>query len=106
VNPEVILAAVNGVLSMVGTVLPMIPATSSPMIGALIKMVQSVLPIAVTVLPQAYQGIKNIISQIGSHPATTEEQMAALAQLDKTADLLWDSISAKFDPDYLPPGAA
>lgn len=103
-DPAIILAAVNGVLSLVNVVLPIIGGGNSAAIGTIIKTLQTVMPVAATVIPEVYKGVKNVIASVGAHPATTQDQMAALAELDKTADGLWDSIQAQFDPDA--PGAS
>ena len=104
-NPIAIIGIVNSVVDLVQVFLPMIGGNNSAAIGKVIDTVQSMAPLVTSQIADTYTGIKNIIATIGDHPATTEEQLAALAAFSKTVDDAWDAIEAKLDPDAQPPAA-
>lgn len=104
-NPELIVTAVTGVLSLVETVLPMIKKNSSgtAAIGKVIDAVQAIAPLAINQVGVVYTGVKNVIASIGAHPATTAEQLASLQAFDKKVDAAWDAIEGQLDPDAQKP---
>lgn len=101
-NPELIITAVGGVISLINTVvLPMIKkdSTGSSAIGEVIDTLTKLSPLVTDQVGTLYTGIKNIIASVGTHPATTDEQLAALMAFDKQVDAAWDAIEKDFDPD-------
>ena len=104
-NPIAIISIVNTVVDLVQTFLPLIHKDDSGAIGKVIDTVQELAPLITDQIAHTYTGVKNIISGIGEHPATTEEQLASLAAFSKTVDAAWDAIEAQLDPDAQPPVA-
>ncbi len=101
-DPTLIVGAVEGVLSLINTVLPMIHPTSpgaSDKIGTVIGTLTKLAPLVTDQVGTVYTGIKNIIASVGSHPATTADQLAALMAFDKQVDDAWAAIEGQFDPD-------
>jgi hypothetical protein len=105
-NLALIQAAVSGLLSLAGVVIPMIPGGNSAAVGGIISAVKEIIPVVTDLGPVAIQGVKNVIAALSSHPATTQEQMTELASLDKQVDDAWNSVHGDFDPDASPPGSA
>lgn len=104
-NPIAIIGIVNSVVDLVQTFLPLIKKDDSGAIGKVIDTLQSAAPLVVDQIGDTYTGIKNIIDSIGSHPATTEEQLAALKAFSQKVDAAWDAIEKQIDPDAQPSGA-
>lgn len=105
-DPTLIVSAVSGVLSLINTVLPMIHKTTPgapDKIGQVVSTLTAIAPLVVDQVGTVYTGVKNVIAAIGSHPATTADQMAALQAFDKQVDDAWNAIEAQLDPDA--PGA-
>lgn len=100
-NPSTIIAIVNGVLGLATAIIPLIPNSSagSSSIGGVIKTITDLAPLVTDQVGTVYTGVKNIIASIGAHPATTEEQLAALDAFDKQVDDAWNAIEGKLDPD-------
>lgn len=101
-NPELIITGVSAAISLINNVvLPLIhksPAGSTQM-GKVVDTLTALAPLVTDQVGVLYTGIKNTIASVGSHPATTEDQRAALAAFDKQVDDAWDSIESQFDPD-------
>lgn len=104
-TPTAIIGIVSTVVDLVQTFLPLIHKDDSGSIGKIIDTVQGLAPLVTEQIADTYTGVKNIIDSIGAHPATTEEQLAALAAFNKTVDDAWDAVEAQIDPDAQPPGA-
>lgn len=105
-NPELIVTAIGGMVSLINTVLPLIhkgPA-GSVAIGGMVDTLTAIAPLVVDQVGTVYTGIRNVIASVGAHPATTAEQRAALAAFDKQVDDAWNAIEGQLDPDV--PGAA
>lgn len=100
-NPATIVAIINGVLGLAGAIIPLIPNSSagSSSIGKVIETVTSLAPLVTDQVGTVYTGVKNIIDSLGSHPATTADQLAALQAFDKQVDDAWDAIEKQLDPD-------
>lgn len=101
-NPELIVGAVSGVLSLINTVLPMIHKTTpgaSDKIGTVVSTLTALAPLVTDQIGTVYTGVKNVIVSIGSHPAATADQLAALRAFDKQVDDAWNAIEAQLDPD-------
>lgn len=106
-NPELIVTAVGGVLSLINTVLPLIHKKTpgaTDKIGTVIDTLTAIAPLVTDQIGTVYTGVKNVIASIGSHPATKEDQLAALKAFDKQVDDAWNAIEGQLDPDA--PGAA
>jgi hypothetical protein len=105
-NPETIITVVGGVVSLINAVLPLIPKSSagSPAIGKVISSLTTLAPLITDQISVLYTGIKNTIASVGSHPAATADQRAALAAFDKQVDDAWNAIEGQLDPDA--PGAS
>ncbi len=98
-TPELIATAIGGVLSLVNTILPMIHKGGSDKIGAVVDTLTKLAPLVTDQIGTVYTGVKNVIDSIGSHPATTADQLAALQAFDKQVDDAWNAIEAQLDPD-------
>lgn len=100
-NPELIVTAIGGVVSLINTVLPLIhksPA-GSPAMGSVVNTLTAIAPLVVDQVGTVFTGVKNVIASVGSHPATTADQRASLAAFDKQVDDAWNAIEAQLDPD-------
>jgi ABC-type uncharacterized transport system substrate-binding protein len=104
-NP-IYVTAITGVLSLVSALLPLIGVSNSDAIQKVIQAIDAVLPLAEQEIGVVYQGIKNILDAIGSHPATTDAQLASVQTLNDKVDAAWAKVQPGFDPDYQAPGAA
>lgn len=100
-NPTTIIAIINGVISLAGAVIPLIPGNSagSSSMGKIIETITALAPLVTDQVGVVYTGVKNIIASIGSHPATTAEQLVALQAFDKQVDDAWNGIESQLDPD-------
>lgn len=100
-NPTMIVSVINGVLGLASAIIPLIPNNSSgsTSIGGVIKTITDLAPLVTDQVGTVYTGVKNIIDSIGSHPATTANQLAALMEFDKQVDDAWSAIEAQIDPD-------
>lgn len=100
-NPELIATAIGGVFSLITAVLPLIPKSTSgsSQIGTIINTLTSIMPLVTDQVGAVYIGVKNILDSIGSHPATTADQLASLKVFDKQVDDAWNAIESQIDPD-------
>lgn len=100
-DPTLIITAVGGVISLINTVLPLIPkgSSGSTAMGTVVDTIIKLEPLVTDQVGTLYTGIKNIIASVGAHPATTADQMAALRAFDKQVDDAWNAIEAQLDPD-------
>lgn len=101
-DPTLIIGAVEGVLSLINTVLPMIHKTTpgaSDKIGTVIDTLTKLAPLVVDQVGTLYTGVKNVIASIGAHPASTADQLSTLKAFDKQVDDAWSAIEAQLDPD-------
>lgn len=98
-NPTLIVTAVSAVVGLIGQLLPLIGGSNSAAIGGIIKTLTDIAPLVTDQIGATYTGVKNIINSIGSHPATTADQLVALAAFDKQVDDAWDAIEGQLDPD-------
>ena len=99
-----IVGVVNNVVDLVQKFLPLIHKDDSGAIDKVIDTVQSMAPLITDQIGDTYTGVKNILNAISDHPATTTEQLAALAAFSNKVDAEWDAVEAKLDPDA-PQGA-
>lgn len=98
-NPTMIITAVTSVLGLIGQVLPLIGGSNSAAIGGIIKTLTDLAPLITDQIGATYTGVKNIIDAIGSHPASTADQLVALKAFDKQVDDAWNAIEGQLDPD-------
>lgn len=91
-------------LDLIGKIVPMIGGKDSAAIGEVVKTLTDMAPLVVDQIGATYTGVKNIIASLREHPATLEEQLAALDAFDKQVDDAWNAIEGQLDPDA--PGAA
>lgn len=98
-NPTLIVTAVTGVLSLIAQFLPLVGGSNSAAIGSILKTLTDIAPLITDQIGATYTGVKNIINSIGSHPATTADQLVALAAFDKQVDDAWNAIEGQLDPD-------
>ena len=103
-DPKAIVGVVNKVVDLVQKFLPLVHKDDSGSIDKIIDTVQELSPLVVDQIGDTYTGIKNIIDSVGEHPATTQEQLAALDAFSRKVDAAWDAVKDKFDPDA-PKGA-
>lgn len=103
----IIVTAITSILSIVETVLPAISgSTATPVIITIVTELEKWIPIVVAELPNAtalFTSIKNAINALSSSPATPQEQLNTLQQLDAQVDTAFEAIATKVDPD-LPTG--
>jgi hypothetical protein len=105
-DPITIVAIINGVLSVAGALIPLIPSSGgSASIQKLLDMLTAIAPLITDQIGMTYTGIKNIISALGSHPGTTADQLATLMAFNKQVDDAWDAIAGQLDPDPTAPVA-
>lgn len=104
ISASSVIGVVNTVVDLVQKFLPLVHKDDSGAIDKIIDTVQSMAPLITDQIGDTYTGIKNIIDSVGAHPATTEEQIAALDAFSAKVDAAWDAVAAKFDPDAQPPG--
>jgi hypothetical protein len=102
-DAKAIVGAVNTVVDLVQRFLPLIHKDDSGSIDKIIDTVQSMAPLITDQIGDTYTGVKNIIDSIGAHPASKEEQLAALDAFSQKVDAAWDAVASKFDPDAQPP---
>lgn len=86
-------------LDLLGKIVPMIGVKDSAGIGKVVDTLKDMAPLITDQIGATYKGVKNIINSLGAHPATTDEQMAALEAFDKEVDAAWDAIEGQLDPD-------
>lgn len=98
-NPVAIIGVVNTVVDLVQGFLPLIHKDDSGSIDKVIDTVQALSPLITDQIGDTYTGVKNILASIGSHPATTEEQLASLKAFAKKVDDDWNEVESKLDPD-------
>jgi hypothetical protein len=98
-NTLAIVNTVNTVVDLIQKFLPMIHKDDSGTIDKVIDTLQAIAPLAVDQAAVTYTGVKNIIASLGSHPATTEEQLASLKEFSKQIDDAWNEIEKQLDPD-------
>ena len=98
-NPIAIVTAVSSVLGLITKLLPLVGVKNTEVIGGIVKTITDMAPLVTDQISATYTGVKNIIASVGSHPATSEEQLAALMAFDKQVDDAWDAIEAQIDPD-------
>jgi|SRR5882672_4604093 len=98
-DPVTIVTAVGGVLSLITQILPLVGVSNSAAIGSIVKTLIDIAPLVTSQIGSTYTGIKNIIDAVGSHPATTAEQLTALDAFDKQVDAAWDAVEPLLDPD-------
>lgn len=102
-----LMAGVSAILTVVEGLLPAIGTTTATTstIGSIVSMLETWVPLIVSELPSAttlIQSIQNIISGLGTNPATTPEQLQTLQQLDAQCDTAFEAAVAA-DPANLPP---
>ena len=75
---------VAAVIALITAILPLVKdsQTVDKILAALIELI----PVLVKTAQDLVQPVKNIIAALSANPATTEEQMAALAALDAKVD--------------------
>lgn len=98
-NPAEIVSAVLSVVGLITQILPLVGVKNTEAIGGIVKTLTDIAPLVTSQIGATYTGIKNIIDAIGSHPATTEEQLAALAAFSAQVDAAWDAVEKQLDPD-------
>lgn len=98
-----IVAALMALLQVVEGVLPTVGAsTSTPIIISIVSALEKWVPIVIALFPSAtnlYEAIKNIIASLSSNPATTQDQLATLQQLDAQVDTAFEAAAKAVDPD-------
>lgn len=98
-NTLTIVNTVNTVVDLIQKFLPMIHKSDTGTIDKVIDTLQAIAPLAIDQAAVTYTGVKNIIASVGSHPATTEEQIARLKEFNKQVDDAWAEVEKKLDPD-------
>lgn len=104
-----ILAAIGSILTIIETVLPAISGTSAAtsVIISIVGLLEKWVPIVVAEMPSAvnlFDSLKGAIAALSANPATPQEQLPALQQLDVKVDAAFDAAADAVDPDA--PGAS
>lgn len=99
-----ILAAIGTILTTIETVLPVIAGTSATtsVIVSLVTMLEKWVPIVIAEMPSAvnlFNSIKGAIAALSSNPATPQEQLPTLQQLDVKVDDAFEAAATAVDPD-------
>lgn len=94
-------AAVTAVLALIQQILPLITAgsASSGLVGSIVNVLTTWLPLIATEVTALYEPVKNIITALQSSGALTDQQRADLKALDAKVDQAFDAASAGLDPD-------
>jgi len=100
-------AAVLAVLTLIEQILPLLTGggQTAVLITNIIEALIKFMPLIENEVETVYQSVKNIIQALSANPATTAEQLDALAALDKQVDDAWNELEPEFDPDASPPAA-
>lgn len=93
--------AVMAILSLIEEILPLlgVGGQAAKLIGTIIATLVKFLPLIENEVETVYDATKNIIAALKDHPASTEDQMKALQQLDNQVDKAWDELEPALDPD-------
>lgn len=98
-----IFAAISTILGVIETVLPVVSgATSSTVIISLVTLLEKWVPIVIAEMPSAtnlFASIKGAIAALSANPATPQEQLTTLTQLDAQVDTAFEGAATAADPD-------
>ena len=89
-----ILPVINGAVSVIENILPIISSFTPASVGSIINLVSSILPIAMEEASNLVQPIKNIITALQGNTSTTADQLATLAMLDAQCDAAFEAVAA------------
>lgn len=100
---ETAIAALLGMmLQVVEGVLPTVEKAAAPaIITTIVTALEKWVPLITTLFPTAvdlYHAIKNIIAALTVNPATTEEQLTTLEDLDAKVDTAFEAAAKDVDP--------
>lgn len=90
------------VVNLLAQFLPLV--SSSDQIGSIITTLAQLIPVVIKEATDLVTPIKNIIASLSSNPASTLDQLAALAALDVQCDAAFEKAAenAGFGPDLDP----
>ena len=94
-------AIVTSVLALIEQLLPLLGVGSSTttLIGTIVSTLENLLPTMLTIIPEVYTSVKNIITALTADPSTTAAQLTALQALDAQVDAAFDAAAAAVNPD-------
>jgi phage-related protein len=93
------ISMIPSILSLIGQILPLIGtgASATSAIGGVISTITQILPLAVDGAQTIIPAIKNVLSAVSAHPATTADQLTTVQALDAQCDTAFDAAMAAFD---------
>ena len=94
-------AAFTAILALLQQLLPLITAgsASSGVVGTVVNVLTTWLPLVETLTENLYTPVKNIIAALQSSGALTDQQIADLKAMDAKIDADFEAASAGLDPD-------
>lgn len=97
--------AINLVLPLLQQLLPLfgLGNATTGTVGLVIKGLETVIPMIGPATHAIVPKIKNIISVVGADPAATADQIAALRELDRQSDFLFDAALAAAEAEDAKP---
>ena len=76
----------SAVVALLTQLLPILSTSAGGTVAAVINTLLEIIPVVVQEATDLITPIKNVIAALSANPATTAEQMAKLATLDKQCD--------------------
>jgi len=91
-------AAIQGILTLIGQIVPMLTSPANArLLGPIISTLAEVLPYVSEEIATLYVPVKNIISALNSSPAASKGQLAQLQALDDQLDAAFEAAAADTD---------
>lgn len=93
--------ALTSIIALIQQVLPLISGGSAAtgLVGSIISVLQTWLPLIATEITTLYTPVKNIIVALQTSGPLTDQQKGDLSALDAKVDQAFDAASAGLDPD-------
>ena|SRR5712664_1878462 len=90
-----------GVLALIQQMLPLLGSgtAASGVIVNIVDQLQKWMPLIIEEVDVLYLPVKNIIAALSANPATLEEQLTALQQMDAKVDTEFEAAAKEVDPD-------
>ena len=76
----------SAVVALLTQLLPILSTSAGSIVAAVINALRQIIPVVVQEATALITPIKNVIAALSANPATTADQMATLATLDKQCD--------------------
>jgi len=93
--------AIIAVLAVIEQLIPLLgtSAATAQIITGIIEALTKLLPFIINEVSTVYTSVKNIISLLQNSGQMTDDQKAALQQLDAQVDAAWATVLPQIDPD-------